>query len=566
MSWLGNFKIVFKVGLIVASLAVQMAGQIWFASLRMENIDASYSDVVRRLDKYAVINARASRNAESYVSNAFQLATEQTEQGNAKYLAQIAENRKTYETHMADVLKNLPEKATAIQPVLAKFQSAFVACDPAIQYAAKASSPEDNSKAAGRLKQECVPPIHDAIAAQRQLTEEISIGSAQAADQLTAQTRSTIWTTYVTLAIGLLLNLAFAMWIGIAGLSHPIARLKTVMQAFANNDLSADVPGKDARDEIGDMARTVEVFKTNALEVERLKQQQLELQERSAAQRKADMNKLAADFEASVGEVIQTVTTAAAELESDARSLTSTAEREEQLAATVAAASEQASANVQSVASATEEMTASVNEIARQVHESSGIAHQAVDQARLTNERIGALAKAAARIGDVVDLINNIAGQTNLLALNATIEAARAGEAGRGFAVVASEVKALAEQTGKATDEISQQIAGMQSATDQSVTAIKEIGSTIERMSDIASTIAAAVEQQGAATQEIARNVQQAAVGTSQVSNSITDVQQGANETGASSSRVLAAAQSLSRDSGRLRNEVGKFLNTVRAA
>jgi methyl-accepting chemotaxis protein len=566
MSWLGNFKIVFKVGLIVASLAVQMAGQIWFASLRMENIDASYSDVVRRLDKYAVVNARAAGNADSYVSNAFQLAAETTDQGNARYLSQLADSRRTYETQMAEVVKSLPEKASAIEPVVSKFQKAFAACDPAIQFAAKSTAPEDNAKAAARLKQECVPPIQDALAAQRQLTSDLSVDAAKAADQLSEHTQSTIWTTYVTLAIGLLLNLAFAMWIGIAGLSHPIDRLKSVMQAFANNDLSADVPNKDARDEIGDMARTVEVFKTNAIEVERLKQQQLELQQRSAAQRKADMHKLAADFEASVGEVIHTVTTAAAELESDARSLTSTAEREEQLATTVAAASEQASANVQSVASATEEMTASVNEIARQVHESSGIAHQAVDQARLTNERIGALAKAAARIGDVVDLINNIAGQTNLLALNATIEAARAGEAGRGFAVVASEVKALAEQTGKATDEISQQIAGMQSATDQSVTAIKEIGNTIERMSDIASTIAAAVEQQGAATQEIARNVQQAAVGTSQVSNSITDVQQGANETGASSSRVLAAAQSLSRDSGRLRNEVGKFLDTVRAA
>uniref|UniRef100_Q07NT6 Methyl-accepting chemotaxis sensory transducer n=1 Tax=Rhodopseudomonas palustris (strain BisA53) TaxID=316055 RepID=Q07NT6_RHOP5 len=566
MSWLGNFKIVFKIGLIVASLAVQMAGQIWFASLRMENIDASYSDVVRRLDKYAVVNVRAASNAEAYVSNAFQTAAEPTAQGRAKYLALVAENRTTYETNMADVLKNLPEKASALEPVIAQFKSAFATCDPAIQFAATAASAEDNSKAAGRLKQECVPLIQNAIAAQRQLTDDVSKASAQAADQLTAETRSTIWTTYVTLGIGLLLNLAFAMWIGIAGLSHPIDRLKAVMQAFANNDLSADVPGKEARDEIGDMARTVEVFKTNALEVERLKQQQLELQERSAAQRKADMHKLAADFEASVGEVIHTVTSAAGELESDARALTSTAEREEHLASTVAAASEEASANVQSVASATEEMTASIYEIARQVQESSGIAHQAVDQARLTNERIGALAKAAARIGDVVNLINNIAGQTNLLALNATIEAARAGEAGRGFAVVASEVKALAEQTGKATGEISQQIAGMQSATDESVIAIKEIGSTIERMSDIASTIAAAVEQQGAATQEIARNVQQASMGTSQVSNSITDVQQGANETGEASSRVLAAAQSLSRDSGRLRDEVGKFLDSVRAA
>jgi methyl-accepting chemotaxis protein len=211
-------------------------------------------------------------------------------------------------------------------------------------------------------------------------------------------------------------------------------------------------------------------------------------------------------------------------------------------------------------------MASSVNEISRQVQESAKIASEAVGQARKTNDRVSELAKAASRIGDVVDLINTIAGQTNLLALNATIEAARAGEAGRGFAVVASEVKALAEQTGKATGEISQQIAGMQAATQDSVNAIKEIGGTIERMSEISSTIASAVEEQGAATQEISRNVQQAALGTTQVSSNITDVQRGATETGSASSQVLSAAQSLSRDSNRLKIEVGKFMNTVRAA
>ena len=232
----------------------------------------------------------------------------------------------------------------------------------------------------------------------------------------------------------------------------------------------------------------------------------------------------------------------------------------------VAAASEEASANVQSVASATEEMASSVNEISRQVQESSRIAHEAVDQARTTNDRVGELAKAASRIGDVVELINNIAGQTNLLALNATIEAARAGEAGRGFAVVASEVKALAEQTAKATGEISMQITGIQNATQESVGAIKQIGDTIGRMSEIASTIAAAVEEQGAATQEISRNVQQAAHGTTQVSSNIGDVQRGASETGSASAQVLSAAQLLSQDSERLKAEVGRFLNSVRAA
>jgi methyl-accepting chemotaxis protein len=272
------------------------------------------------------------------------------------------------------------------------------------------------------------------------------------------------------------------------------------------------------------------------------------------------------NFESMIGEIVETVSSASTELEASAGTLTSTAERSQELTTTVAAASEEASTNVQSVASATEEMASSVNEISRQVQESAAIAGQAVDQARKTNDRVSELASAASRIGDVIELINNIAGQTNLLALNATIEAARAGEAGRGFAVVASEVKALAEQTAKATGEISTQISGIQTATQESVGAIKDIGHTIGRMSEIASTIASAVEEQGAATQEISRNVQQAAQGTMQVSSNIADVQRGASETGSASSQVLSAAQSLSRDSNRLKSEVSRFLNSVRAA
>jgi methyl-accepting chemotaxis protein len=217
------------------------------------------------------------------------------------------------------------------------------------------------------------------------------------------------------------------------------------------------------------------------------------------------------------------------------------------------------------VASAAEELSCSIKEISRQVQQSARIASEAVGQARTTTESVGELSKAAARIGDVVELINTIAGQTNLLALNATIEAARAGEAGRGFAVVASEVKALAQQTAKATCEISEQISGIQSATQSSVSAIMAISTTIEKLSEVSSTIAAAVEEQGAATQEISGNVQQASQGTRQVSSSITDVQRGASETGLASAMVLAAAKSLSTESGRLRTEVDRFLSTVRA-
>ncbi|SCB08765.1 methyl-accepting chemotaxis sensory transducer with Pas/Pac sensor [Bradyrhizobium yuanmingense] len=319
----------------------------------------------------------------------------------------------------------------------------------------------------------------------------------------------------------------------------------------------------DRDDEIGEALRNLQTVQT----IVRFSRDEVQaVQRRAEAQRKADMTKLADGFEAAIGEIVETVSAAATELEASASTLSSTAGRAQELATVVASGSEAASSNVHSVASAAEEMSSSVREIGRQVQDSSRIASEAVSQAHATTERVSELSRAAARIGDVVELINAIAGQTNLLALNATIEAARAGEAGRGFAVVASEVKALAEQTAKATGEIGQQVGGIQAATQDSVSAIGEISGTIARLSEIASAIATAVQQQGAATQEIARNVQQAALGTQQVSSNVGDVQRGASETGSASTQVLSAAQMLSRDSNRLKLEVGKFLNSVRAA
>ena len=376
------------------------------------------------------------------------------------------------------------------------------------------------------------------------------------------------WSNVLILTLslgGIAIGIGFAWLIGRA-ISKPVVGLSTGMRELAGGNTAVMITGVGRKDEIGEMASAVQVFKDNMIEADRLRGEATENERRSVEQRKADMHKLADQFESAVGEIIETVSSASTELEASAGTLTSTAARAQELTTAVAAASEEASTNVQSVASATEEMASSVNEISRQVQDSARIAGEAVEQAHKTNERVGELSKAASRIGDVVELINTIAGQTNLLALNATIEAARAGEAGRGFAVVASEVKALAEQTAKATGEISQQIKGIQDATDESVVAIKEIGSTIGRMSEIASTIASAVEEQGAATQEIARNVQQAAQGTQEVSSNITDVQRGASETGSASSQVLSAAQSLSSESNRLKLEVGKFLNTVRVA
>jgi methyl-accepting chemotaxis protein len=324
------------------------------------------------------------------------------------------------------------------------------------------------------------------------------------------------------------------------------------------------IPHVGRSDEIGVMARATEGFRENFMRVKQHETEQKNAE--MAAERKTLMSRLAGDFEAVIGNIVDAVSSASSELTSAATTLSGTAETTQRLTTAVAAASDEASSNVQSVASATEEMAASVSEIGRQVQESGRISNEAVSQAQKTDERITKLSQAANRIGDVTQLITTIAEQTNLLALNATIEAARAGDAGKGFAVVAQEVKALASQTAKATSEISGQIAEMQAATQDSVVAIKEIGGTIGRISEIATTIASAVEEQGAATQEITRNVQQAAAGTAKVASNISEVNAGAAKTGTASADVLSAAKSLSDESNRLKAEVGKFLTTVRAA
>jgi methyl-accepting chemotaxis protein len=391
------------------------------------------------------------------------------------------------------------------------------------------------------------------------------VGTGVYIDDLKAQTWASTQRSLIVAGVILLLMLVVSIFVA-RSVTGPLQRMTVAMNDLASGNLAVEVPGVGRGDEVGEMAKAVEIFKSNAIARQKLEAEQREAETRATSGRKADMNKMADNFETAVGQIVEAVSSASSQLELSAGTLTATAERAQELTTAVAAASEEASTNVQSVASATEEMASSVSEISRQVQQSARMATDAVDQARVTNDRVSELSKAATRIGDVVELINTIAGQTNLLALNATIEAARAGEAGRGFAVVASEVKALAEQTAKATGEIGQQISGIQAATQESVNAIQAISGTIEKLSDISSTIAAAVEQQGAATQEISRNVQQASMGTQQVSSNIGDVQRGASETGSASSQVLAAAQSLSGDSNRLKLEVGRFLNSVRAA
>jgi len=394
--------------------------------------------------------------------------------------------------------------------------------------------------------------------------------AGQASEARTSQIMSAAWSdlsrelTLMTLCMVIMIG-CFAMVI--MQVTRPLSALAGAMRELAEGNFDVALPGLDRGNEIGEMAQAVELFKVKATQKAQEEAEEKQADEiRAQSRRKAEMNTLATTFEKAIGEIVTTVTSASSQLEGAATTLTETANTTQQLSSSAASASEEASANVQSVASATDELTASVEEIRRQVQQSSKIAEEAVEQARKTDTRIAELSTAAQRIGDVVKLISAVAEQTNLLALNATIEAARAGEAGRGFAVVASEVKQLASQTAKATEEIGTQISAMQTATQDSVGAIKEISITIGRISDISGAIAVSVEQQGAATQEISRNVQQAAQGTVQVAGNIADVNKGASDTGTASGQVLTSAQDLSSQGSRLKREVENFLNTVRAA
>ncbi len=396
--------------------------------------------------------------------------------------------------------------------------------------------------------------------------DDLLVQQQRISDQSSAVAHDT--KNFVTLlgVSGLVLGALLAWLLG-QGISRPMIGMCKAMRELAGGNFDVVLPGLGRKDEIGEMASAVEEFKMQAVAKAEREAGEREAENKATGDaRRAELHRFADNFETAVGGIVSNVSSSASQLESAAATLTRTVDTTKELSGRVAGASEEASSNVQSVASATEELSASVDEIGRQVQESSRIAAAAVTQAEQTDARIAKLSRAAQQIGDVVKLITAIAEQTNLLALNATIEAARAGEAGRGFAVVASEVKSLASQTAKATDEISSHITGMQVATQESVAAIKEIGQTIGQISRIAGTIATAVEQQSSATQEIARNVQSVAQGTQEVAGSITEVNRGAGETGAASGEVLNSAQTLSVESTRLRQELDRFMATIRAA
>ncbi len=391
------------------------------------------------------------------------------------------------------------------------------------------------------------------------------LGTGAYLDDLDAKLKPITWVLGLATLFIAVISGGIAWLIG-RSISRPLGQLGARMRALADGALEQDIPGIERGDEVGAMAATVQIFKDNALRIRGLEKAEAETQARAAAERRAAMENIASDFERSVKGIVSSVATAAAGMQTTAQSMTATASDASARAATVGAASDSASNNVGTVAAAAEELSGSVTEISRQVTRSSEIASKAVGDAERTNTTVQALSTGAEKIGEVVKLIHSIAAQTNLLALNATIEAARAGESGRGFAVVASEVKALANQTAKATEEISAQVAAMQASTSEAVHSIGGITETIAQMSEITGSIAASIEQQGDATREIARNIQSVAAGSNEISAHIGGVTSAAAATGTAASAVLSNARELDNQSGMLRSAVDEFLAKVRAA
>ncbi len=560
-----SFSIRAKITAVVAFLLVAMTGMGLLAVWNMRAINASTVDITTNwLPSVRLLGElRAGVITYRTVIREHMLAeTAEEKQAAEKTLATVIEGnariRQTYESRITS-----PEERALYNEWVQQWERYKKGTEDVMALSRKSvgktphEAHELNTRTVNKIGMEADTLLKKSI-------ELNNAGADKAGKDAAGNYNSAFWMLAAIAGLAIIVGIAVSFYL-VRDVLRGIASIVAPMQALGEGDLTAQVPHRGEKTEIGLMADSLQVFK-EALIAKKAADEAAARDAEAKIERGRRVDNITREFEAMIGEIVNTVSSASTQLEASAGTLTATAERSRELTTVVAAASEEASTNVQSVASATEEMASSVNEISRQVQESARMASGAVNEARKTNDRVSELSKAASRIGDVVELINTIAGQTNLLALNATIEAARAGEAGRGFAVVASEVKALAEQTAKATGEIGQQISGIQAATQESVSAIREISGTIERLSEISSAIAAAVEEQGAATQEISRNVQQAAEGTLQVSSNITDVQRGASETGSASSQVLSAAQSLSGDSNRLKLEVGKFLSSVRAA
>ena len=573
--WLANRSLLQKLGLPIMLLVVAVAAVIWQARggllvLAQSNRDVAGS-VAKRLELAMTIQAAASMAT----INEKNTILEPNAEGMRTFAAEYDQNIRRAFSAADDLIALSPnEERRAFNVRIKDALASYDRIARQVLDKAQANQNDDAFKlsiGAGRdARRQVVELTTERVDMNRKTLQD----SIAAADDLAD---GTLRDLYIAIALALGISLPLLAWIVVRMVARPVGELIGSMSSIAGGNFETDVKGADRTDEIGKLARALQIFRDEGRRMRALEAAAAEekasadarlAEEKARAEeaRRTALLALAERFEQSVGGVVDAVAAAAGQMESAATALSAGAEQASRQATAVAAASEEASVNVNTVATATEELSASILEIGRQVSVSANMAGNAARDAERSNEMIQGLDTAAKAIGEVVRIITDIAGQTNLLALNATIEAARAGEAGKGFAVVANEVKALANQTAKATDAIQAKVGEIQSATDGAVTSIQGIGRVIEQLNGISAAIAAAVEQQGAATQDIAGNVQQAATGTVEVTRNISGVTQAARETGAAANDLLVTAGNLARQAGALRQEVQSFLGTIRAA
>jgi methyl-accepting chemotaxis protein len=482
-------------------------------------------------------------------------AVEEQKQGYVNAMKFLTEAKELLPAHNADLQGFGETLATIWQKT----------CAEAIRLANNSTTVEGNTKAQIEMNKECRPAFKHLIDAVHSFNDAVNIETDKASVNLTATTNATVMINYVIVFGGIVVAMAIAVLAAIFGISGPVKTLNTIMSTMAAGKLDVTVVGTERKDEIGSMSRTVEEFRKSLMETERMRKMASQTEAQNAENMKQARNQIADQFQAKMGALANAFAKSSAEVSDAAKNLSVTAEETSRQAQAVSGAAEEASANVQTVAASTEEMSASIREIAGQVAKSSEVANTAAGEASRTEADVKALSEAATKIGEVVDLINNIASQTNLLALNATIEAARAGEAGRGFAVVASEVKQLAAQTARATEEISSKINEIQSATNRTVGSIDKIVGTVAQIQQISTIIATAIEEQGAATGEISSNTQLAARGTEDVTNNINGVGRAAELTGSASTQLMGLAGGLNTQAADLQKEVTEFVKQLRA-
>jgi methyl-accepting chemotaxis protein len=565
VTWFTNLKILTKILSLLGLLAALTLASGFYAGHEMHLVDDADTAVIDGPDKASIALARANRNLTYFYASIYRLDSEVSEEGNRAAIADISEAKKEFTRFVSYAIKADPSIKDAVESIVGQVQSVMNGgCDEAIRLGSS-TDPAQNAKAAALMREKCSPELHRLTQVLKTFIDDTMVRAQKMSDAATALIDGMVTQTIIMIVLGVVVISALAVYLTRTNITTPIATIEGGLTQLAQGNLSVDVPGAGRGDEIGSMARTFAILREGlrqARDMEAAQRKEVE----AKALRGEKVARLVSNFESMIKMAVTGLASSATELQANASTMSAAAQQTQQQSSVVASATQETSANVQAVAGATEEMSASSNEIGQQVNSASHMASDAVSEATRTSSVVDSLAQDAQKIGSVVQLIQQIAGQTNLLALNATIEAARAGDAGKGFAVVASEVKSLANETAKATEQIADQIRGIQKATTTTVAAIRGIGASIGNISQVATAVAAAVQQQIAATSEISSNVQQAAQGTSEISRNIDGVAQAAGQTGVAAESVLTVSQELAKQAEGLRSEVNTFLSALNAA